>query len=68
MIFDLVGIQTSLAVGGVEGQDVEQRPMNAALPAGASLVAAHLFAAVAAVAACQLQLACGLDDEFVQLF
>ena len=40
--------------------------MDAALPAGASLVAAHLFAAVAAVASSLLQLACGLDDEFVQ--
>ena len=63
---DLVGIQTGLAVGRVEGQDVEQRPMDAALPAGASLVAAHLFAAVAAVAACLLQLACGLDDQLIQ--
>ena len=40
--------------------------MDAALPAGARLVAAHLFAAVAAVASGLLQLACGLDDEFVQ--
>ena len=39
---DLVGIQTGLAVGGVEGQDVEQRPVDAPLAAGANLVATHL--------------------------